>query len=117
MNEPREWTVDEVREKFLEAVRRRVEYWEKETRVASVRDRLDGLAFTILAMLDGSSMEMPGFVLIPCPHEDDKKYLQSQGENWYRPIKTELVEALGDISGSLHDRYYRTEDADAHPER
>lgn len=42
-----------------------------------------GMAFSFLAMLDGSNMALPAFNLHPSPHPDDKEYHQNNSENWW----------------------------------
>ena len=53
------------------------------------------------AMIDGASPTLPGFLLIPDPHPDDKAYRRDRGENWY----PEAAEGI-DIAGSLHEEFY-----------
>lgn len=56
----------------------------------------------MLVILDGGS-DLPGFAVIPAPHESDKDYHQSKGECWFRPIKDGID---GDIGGCLHEFYH-----------
>lgn len=98
----RELTPDEVQERFLEHVRAIVDYWEREARAPTVREKLDGLAFSILAAIDGSSV-LPRFVLAPDPHPEDRAYHEEQGEDWY----PEAPAVACDISGDLHERLSR----------
>jgi hypothetical protein len=100
---PRQLTTEEVRDRFLAHVRSMVAYWERvEVRPLTTRERLDGLAFSILAALDGAS-EMPGFIVAPCPHPSDRAFHESEGDNWYPENRSGVVEC--DIAGSLHERY------------
>ena len=100
---PRELTTDEARKLFLDQVRRYVDYWEKESRAPLVREKLEGLAFGILVILDGGSGGLPSFAVIPTPHESDKAYCESIGANWFRPAPAELT---GDIGGGLHEHFH-----------
>lgn len=43
----------------------------------------EGVAFSILNILDGTTMSLPAFNLTLSPHPDDKEFLQGEGENWY----------------------------------
>jgi hypothetical protein len=97
---PREYTPDEVRDELMRTIWAAVSYWEKlpEKQVHTVRERLSGLAFSILATLDGCGA-MPAFSVTPVPHESDKDYFQSQGENWYPTNEPDL--------GMLHDFFYK----------
>ena len=97
--EPREYTEDEVREKFLKHIIDLIGYWHNLPAEKTMRERMEGLAFSILVSLDGESLAVPAFQVIPAPHPDDKDYLQSIGENWF-PHNC-------DISGCLHDTFCR----------
>jgi len=95
----REYTTDEVRDKLIKHIIHLVDYWdgiEKETS----KEKLEGLAFSILSMLDGSG-ELPAFIVAPCPHMDDKEYHQENGENWY--AENHNSDVKGDIGGYLHE--------------
>ena len=75
-------TKEEAREEFLKQVKALVAYWaeiEKET----VIEQLDGLAFSILNIFDGSTMIFPTLDIVIRPHEDDKEYCIDVGENYY----------------------------------
>lgn len=101
---PRAYTSEEVRDQLIAHVWGIVRYWGGHggSNVPKDRDKddcLEGVAFSILAALDGSSMAVPGFQLSPDPHPDDEEYLRSQGENWYDP---ETV-----IEDQLHEHFYR----------
>jgi len=98
--EPTAFTEDEIRAKFLKHVNGLITYWNGEggSNVdpnRPPREKLEGLAFSILAMLDGSSMDLPGFSVTPCPHESDEQYHKDRGERWF-PNDV-------DIAGGLHD--------------
>jgi hypothetical protein len=36
-----------------------------------------------LTMLDGASVDVPGFDLVVRTHPEDEKYLRDNGENWW----------------------------------
>ena len=102
----REYTRDEVQEMFLNHVRESVRYWNEVNAENQLR-RLEGLAFTILATLDGCSTDVPGFIVAPAPHESDKEYAKENNENWF-PENHEIEEKISsDIAGSLHERFYQ----------
>jgi len=73
MPEPRELTGDEVRDIVLDQIWEMVDYWNEESRATDPRDKLSGLAFSILAMLDGSNIQIPAFRICPDPHPDDPR--------------------------------------------
>lgn len=77
----RAYTADEVREKMLTHIRNMVEYWAGLPDM-SVEDRCDGVAFSVLTMLDGAT-ELPACAVSVAAHPDDQAYHQGQGENWY----------------------------------
>jgi len=104
MEEPREKTTEEIRGEFLKHVRSLINYWDKvESKEGpkSQKDRLEGLAFSIMVALDGGAMALPGFIVAPSPHPDDKEYHISEGSNYY-PENHEL-DIKGDIAGGLHE--------------
>ena len=98
MSGPRAYTSEEATEMFLNHVRALVEYWDGPISSQTTKDRLSGLAFSILTLLDGDSMAMPGCSVAVQPHEDDKAYHQANGENWFEP-GTEL-------GWQLHEKFY-----------
>lgn len=94
----REYTKDEVRAKFLNHVWSLIDYWEAEDRISSNRGKLEGLAFSMLVLLDGGT-SLPGFRVLPDPHPDDKQYHQGRGEDYF-------PEATIDIAGGLHELFH-----------
>ena len=101
----RELTENEVRDRLLKQIWATVEYWEKESRATETRDKLSGLAFSILAMLDGSNINIPAFVVAPRPHQDDKDYNKERGENWFP--ENHKAKIACDIGGSLHEYFHK----------
>lgn len=102
MEAPREKTTEEIREEFLKHVRSLIKYWnsvEGKDSPKTCLDRLEGLAFSIMVALDGGAMAVPGFIVAPSPHPDDKEYHISEGSNYY----PENPEVKGDIAGALHE--------------
>lgn len=93
---PRAFTKDEMREKFLRHVAGIAKYWAN-LPGKTARERTDGTAFSILAMLDGSAVDMPGFDVVCRPHPDDEQYCKDNGENW--------VPDGCDIAGALHEGF------------
>ena len=98
MDEPRAFTAEEVTEKILEHIRTMVKYW-AEIPGQNIKSRCDGVAFSILAMLDGASLELPAITLKLDPHESDKDFCINQGENWF--------EAGMEIAEPLHELFYK----------
>lgn len=101
--EPRAYTAEEERKRFLDHICGMISYWNSEgnsnvPKEYDSRQRMEGLVHSILVMLDGGSGDMPAFDISPSPHPDDKEYLKKNGENWYEP---------GEIINNcqLHDEY------------
>lgn len=96
---PRELTEEECRTAFIEHVRALVDYWsDDDARKGDLHSRLSGLAHSILAAIDGCAF-LPAFELKTLPHESDKEYNESNGDNWW-PTGT-------DIAGGLHELLYK----------
>lgn len=49
-------------------------------------------------------MALPGFIVAPFPHEEDKDYMISQGEDYFPSNDAEKIN--GDIAGGLHELFY-----------
>jgi hypothetical protein len=102
-DEGREYTLDEVRDQLLKHIWFMIDYWEKEARAPTSKQKLEGLAHSILVALDGCSADLPAFDLLPAPCPEDKTYHQENGENWY----PEAIKGQEDASiGGLHELYY-----------
>lgn len=102
MNTSREFTEEETREAFLNHIRELVDYWDtadKET----TKEKLNGLAFSILVALDGEAVSLPAFILAPSPHKDDKQYRIDSKDNYYAENHDSNVKC--NISGSLHNEF------------
>ena len=104
--EPLPYTLEEVREKFLNNVHGLARYWNGPLSTPRTQlERLEGLAFSMLVLLDGGT-DMPGMILLPNPHPDDKAFLIAEGSRYYTPIEglPPHLEAL-DIAGALHEQW------------
>ncbi len=84
-NTPRPYTEEEATCILMDKIWRCIEHWEMESRAPSPREKMEGLAYSILTILDGESLGMPGVQLNVqlTPHPSDEQYLKSQGENWF----------------------------------
>ena len=96
-------TVEQTREDFLGTVHRIADYW------ASCSNRTpqqycDGVAFSILTLLDGCHAGFPATNISVQPHEEDEDFCKSIGDDWY---ETGMV--FNDCY--LHDLYYSQADA------
>ena len=79
-------------------------YWDKvdgKDAPKTQKDRLEGLAFSMLVILDGGAMDLPGFIVAPDPHPSDKEYHISEGSNYFP--ENHKLDVKGDIAGCLHE--------------
>ena len=99
------YTSEEIREKVLSHIRNLAKYWDTVPR-ETTKEKLDGLAFSFLTMLDGGT-SLPGFILAPLPCESDKEYNLDNGGKYY-PENHHIEHLIkGDIGGCLHELYYK----------
>jgi hypothetical protein len=97
----RVYTTEEVREQFLAHVRALVDYWDGVPKETS-KEKLSGLAFSILVLLDGGT-ELPHFEVVASPHPDDQAYNEENKDDYYAyPPDLE-----NSISGCLHELFYK----------
>jgi hypothetical protein len=94
--QPRAYTMDEVRAKFIAHAREMAEaaalqYPDKPLQAAACA------VFQVLAVLDGCLGGLPGFRVVSHPHSSDAASQRGRGENWF-PVT--------DIAGRLHDDWY-----------
>jgi hypothetical protein len=107
---PRAYTNEEVQEQIESHILALIRYWEsvdldhpKGTQDKTQSDtysRLEGLAHSIMAALDGNSGALPGFAIIPIIHDGDVAFHKSEGENYYKGIRSHKY----DVGGNL--RYF-----------
>ncbi len=90
-----------VREEFLDHIRGIAKYWANESRAQTPQEKCDGVAFSILTMLDGCAGMMPAFDVSVSLSEEDRKYYQKEKENWY---ENGMV-INNDVH--LHELYYK----------
>lgn len=88
---------EECQKMFLDHVRNMVSYWLDEKRTPETKEKLNGLAFSILVLLDGGT-SLPGFKVVPTPHPDDKQFQIDEGDDYW-PDDV-------DIAGGLHEMFY-----------
>lgn len=78
----RAYTKEEVRGQFLNTIRNYVDYWDSVDERSS-KEKLSGLAFSILNILDGTTIDLPAFNLSVDVHPSNKEYCQENNKNWY----------------------------------
>jgi hypothetical protein len=102
----KEYTQEQVEKMFIDKIHQLVEYWANESSAIDAKKKLEGLAFSILATIDGSDVDLPAFILAPLPAEEDKEYHISNSRKYFPENHT--AEISCDISGGLHDLYAQT---------
>lgn len=86
-----------------------VNYWDElDDPTKTTRDRIAGCVFSMLAMMDGSNVTIPGFMLIPMSTDEDVDYTERASERPW-PSTDEIKDLLEqyDIGGALHDRFHQ----------
>lgn len=105
----RQLTQEEVQERFMHQLAQYVRYWANVTdpHFASIEQRLSALAFGFLNMLDGTTMGLPAFEVVPSPHSSDKEYHQERGTNWWppNPLPADAITVHG--SDLLHELWHK----------
>lgn len=104
----REYTQKEIQEQFIAYIKGCINYWDRKVdNEYDTRYRLEGLAHSILCLLDGVVMGFPAYDIIPSPHPSDKEFHISEGEDYYRPF--ELPEGTITVHGGdyLHNLLYK----------
>ena len=104
----REYTKEEMREKFLKNIESIVRYWSDvnlNPKRDNIKYRCEGVGFSIMGLLDGCNCGMPSMLLIPYPHPDDKQFHIENNENYYPEPTQEMLEA--DIGGGLHEELFK----------
>lgn len=79
---PRAYTPEELRGRVLDHIRLMVEYWATLPGL-DTHSRCDGVAFSILTMIDGSA-DQPPMALVALSSDEDKQYYVEKGENWVK---------------------------------
>lgn len=76
-------TQEEVKQEFIEAAVRSVVWYWFEQSSATSKDLCEGVAFSIMSIIDGVSGSFPCSLDLVCrPHEDDKDFNISEVEKW-----------------------------------
>ncbi len=111
-----EFTEDEVRKKFLDHAWYLIEYWAGEgdsnvDKNKPTKERIEGFAHSLFAMIAGCSGDIPGFILAPCPHDESKAYNRSRGEDYWPENHESDVKC--DIGSALNELFYRYKDKES----
>lgn len=95
---PRALTAEEARERVLEAIRARIDHFGTQDD-RPLKSRLEGLAHSILAVLDGEADGIPAFRIVCAPTGTDAAYHRERGEKWFS-----LGEDIGPLRPFLFKR-------------
>jgi hypothetical protein len=85
-----------------------IDYWDRESRAPTARDKLEGLMHSTLATLDGSAGGLPGYAIVPMESPEDLEFANEKGYDYY-PVfhPNDLPGEVYDVGGSLHERMYQ----------
>lgn len=116
-----ELTKEQVREEFLRTINGIVRHWANTPLIGypehekNIYTRCEGVAFSIMSLLDGCVGGIPGFIVAPCPHPEDKEFALKEAKEgldedeeftepeWY-PENHEIEDQIKcDIGGGLHE--------------
>lgn len=100
MSQPREYSLEECRELFLQELGSIADYCLKESRKETVKEKIDLAIFAVLSLIDGEHGAFPTFALVPTPNSDDVDY--------YRRNNCKRWPAAVNISdGDLHHKWWQ----------
>lgn len=105
MRRVHELTDKECRKRFLKTVWCYIDSWDKSSTATTSRKKLEGLAFSLLALLDGCDDDLPAFIVAPIGDHTDPEYHKKRGESWW-PTNSD-IQAQADMGGFLHDDFYK----------
>lgn len=102
---------DEVVDQIVEFAVKNAHYWadlEPES-TTTIRDRCEGATFSMLVMLDGCDLSMPGFLLSPNVAEEDEEWRIKRGIRFYNP--DEFVNSQAEMHDLFYPKLRELEDA------
>jgi hypothetical protein len=95
------YTKEEMREMFIAQCRAAAFFWSR-VEDRTPREMCDGVVFSILNIIDGTSCGFPAAISLQMePHRDDKQYNIDNDENWVEPGQIINDDVM------LHDQYYK----------
>ncbi len=100
MGNSRAYTRSETLDLYLDHIAENCRYWSRLEGKTTLQ-KLQGLAFSILVMLDGES-ELPACEVTPISHKEDTLDRIKDGDNWF-PQGV-------DIAGDLHEKWCMRKD-------
>lgn len=90
----------EVRDKFLRQIKAIANEWSRYENKSN-KERCEGVAFSILALIDGCSIGFPAINMLLAPHPDDKQYFTDNDEDYFE-------EGMLINNCCLHDLFYKS---------
>ena len=103
---PHELDEVETADLFLREVCGNIFYWQR-LEDKTEKEKLQGLAFSIMAMLDGTQVGLPQFIVAPNPHPDDRRFHIEAGANWFAENFEAEDKANSNVGGMLHERFHQ----------
>lgn len=103
-------TVEEARTKLLTTLSGYVDYWLDEARVQTAEEKMEGMVFSMLCVLDGGTVDMPGFLLIPNVSSQDASHHANLGNKHAPQVAVTVANAM-DLAGVLHELWYKVRKA------
>lgn len=76
------YSENEVRDMFLKKIKSITNCWSN-YEAKTNKERCEGVAFSILALIDGCSLDFPAINMLLAPHPDDKKYCIARDEDYF----------------------------------
>lgn len=90
--EPEAYSKDEAIDVLLKQMAGMAHYWANVPDDSSLGcqpktplDRINGFAFSMLSLIDGSNMGFPAFNLVPAISADDIEFHKAEGERYFAP--------------------------------
>lgn len=110
MPEARAYTKDEAVDALLKQMAGLAHYWatlDDDNAIGceprTPLDRINGFAFSMLSLFDGSNAGFPAFDIVPTTPDEDIEFYKAEGEKWF--------DASGPINDEceLHSRWHKFE--------
>lgn len=81
----RAYTEEEIKNKILHHLAHLVDYWSDNDIIKreTTKERMQGLVHSMLAFMGGRTLGCCALDIVAAPHEDDKEYHISEGENYF----------------------------------
>lgn len=84
------------------------EYWANDSRTPGTYDKICGAIFSCLSTLDGSSINIPGYYLVPIGSIEDAAFQAEHEENFYPVPPDDVIEPFA-LPPMLHEHWHRFE--------